>query len=809
MYADWHEALATLLVRTGEPGRPLYLFVDRDDLAQAGGDDDPSAAVAAFCDAYVSHVPRGEPFRYEHLRAQGFNPADRQVPPYLLGLVMSVLAVTEQPVGGAHGVYPRQNALLGREPLAQPPPGYTRHVPAMWQAWNRWLDDGGARYGTRTARSHPHWTHQGWARSQGIFRHQDRLLVQDFFEDRGIEPGDHLDAAQLVRELESWLRFHRRDGGRLLQLLGRDEAVRDVLGELLVSELTGWTGQVARSLGERRPRGLLVYDEWTGAFALALTVTPDLEGMVVDVGGVSVTLDAASGLVTVPSRVAPDTIVRDGETLRLSDSLVLRGGGDSAYVFDESVEAQGLLQERRPLLGRRYTLLVNADALPRVNLALNAAGASGFRVSGGPVAGWSWVVNVVFSRPVPPAFADVLAGASPTAPPQARLSGGLRVATSTYLSGGSPDVLLPPGCDPYSLLLDGASYVDDTPDDYVVNLPTDLPAGRHQVVIGDDRLPFRVEPQMQARPQATRLGYALDTSTDGAGPLIFSSSAGPLQPGQDGVIGARVQGIEVDPMLLVRVWPAQQVLVLTEDGLLVEVFPDVPRWMVEAGLEPTCVNVARVLRGVPGTAAFVLVWTPATGRVAAVEVPVGFPRAPGRVDVRERPDLVPHVTREWTALGSLDGARRSRVLGAALTRAGRDQRPGPPVAVLQRHGVSPLALPTERMDGLLDVMLRWLSELEHGVTSTARFRDTWTWLTSRRSEGDPADWRLALYHLQILGHAEVDYGRSRVGVAPAVANVLTRGRGYAALCGSRPASLVDALVTGRTGDPLADEAARH
>ena len=287
----------------------------------------------------------------------------------------------------------------------------------------------------------------------------------------------------------------------------------------------------------------------------------------------------------VPSRTAPADLLENGETLRLSESLVLRGGGDSAYVFDESIDAQGLLQERRPLLGRAYTLLVHADVLPRARLALEAAGASGFRVSDGPAPGWLWLANVVFARLIPTAFSDVLAGASPTSPPQARLSGGLRVGPSTYLTGGAPDVLLPPGSDPYALLLNGASYVDDTPDDYVVNLPTNLPAGRHEVLIADDRLAFHVEPQMHARPEATRLGYALDDAT--GRPLVFGSSAGPLAPGQDGVIGARVRGLDGDPMLLVRVWPGQQVLVLTEDGALVEVFPDVPRWMLEAGLEPT------------------------------------------------------------------------------------------------------------------------------------------------------------------------------------------------------------------------------
>ena len=385
-YAQWHEGLADLLVRTGELGRPLYLFVDRDDLAQVAGVDDPQRRWTTSASAYLSHVGRTEPFRYEFLRAQGFDPSDPEVPPYLLGLVMSVLAVTEAPVGGAHGVYPRQNALLGR-PARRP--GATEVRRARARRCGRRGTAGSAtevpRYGVPTARSHPHWTHQGWARSQGIFRHQDRMLVQDFFEDRGIEPGDHLEPTRLVRELESWLRFHRRDGGRLLDLLAKDEAVRDVLADLLESELAGWTGQVARSLGGATTSRSARLRRLVGGFSLGLTVTPDLEGSTIDVGGQPVTLDEAIGAAS-PSRPGR----RQQPCWRTASRYVCPTrsccveGESSAYVFDESVEAGGLLQERRPLLGRGYTLLVHSDALARLRLALSAAGAGGYREATGP-----------------------------------------------------------------------------------------------------------------------------------------------------------------------------------------------------------------------------------------------------------------------------------------------------------------------------------------------------------------------------------------------------------------------------------------
>lgn len=108
-----------------------------------------------------------------------------------------------------------------------------------------------------------------------------------------------------------------------------------------------------------------------------------------------------------------------------------------------------------------------------------------------------------------------------------------------------------------------------------------------------------------------------------------------------------------------------------------------------------------------------------------------------------------------------------------------------------------------------DELLRWLSELERGVTSTERVRTTWGWLAPRWGAGDGSDWRLALFHLQNLGHVEVDYERSRVGVAPAVANVLRRGGGLALLCGARPRALLDTLTQGVSSDPRVESALVH
>ena len=238
---------------------------------------------------------------------------------------------------------------------------------------------------------------------------------------------------------------------------------------------------------------------------------------------------------------------------------MLRGGGDSAYVFDESIDAQGLLQERRPLLGRAYTSLVHADVLPRARLALEAAGASGFRVSDGPAPGWLWrrtSCSPGSSRPHSPTCGWCLADVSP----QARLSGGCESARPRTSPWGAY-VLLPPGSGPYALRSTARRDVTTRQMTTWSTCPrTFQPADIRFSSRTTGRLPRGTADAR--RPEATRLGYALDDAT--GRPLVFGSSAGPLAPGQDGVIGARVRGLDGDPMLLVRVWPGQQVLVLTK-----------------------------------------------------------------------------------------------------------------------------------------------------------------------------------------------------------------------------------------------------
>lgn len=805
-YGQWLEGLFEHLLNNGTLGRPLYLFVDRHDLAEVAQLDDAEKALFSFTQAFNERASRTAPFRFEYLLAQSFDPTDDSAPPYFLGLVMSVLAVTEEPIGASHGVYRRQNALLGRASTATPPPSYAEHVPSLWRAWNRWLSQGGRRYGTPTARSHPHWTHQGWARSQGLFRQQDRLMVQDWFEDRGVRPGDHMSRAHLVQGFVTWLRF-RGSAGQALLARVQDDAAKDVLADLLELELRTWTGQAARAGGERRPRGLLVYDEWGQTFSLAFSPSADLAGTTITVAGEALVIDEASGLLTVPAEEQEDELLSRGVAIRLEEDLVLRGGGEPLYLMAESVEASGLLQERAPSIGLRYSMLLPDISLATVQEALRGSGVVDASPGRGPIPGWSWLAPVVFTRPVDDRAAAVLGTASPSPPPQSRLDGGLRVAPGAYLVGGAPDVLLHEGAHQAAILLDGEPYGGSALEDWVLKLPQQhLGTGRHSVSVAEDELKFDLRASYNASPVASSLGHNLELGASET--TVFASSARPVEPGARAIRGALIEGRPSSPPPLLRVLPGYEVLVLTEDGRILEIVERPARWLVQADLHPTAVELPAAVRGLTDPA-FVMSRSPRTGRIEAVEVSAEWELPPGTVRHSERPGLAHRLLVEWRGLPRTAETRRSRALTAALGRYGAQQ--GSPLTQERavEKPVTPLAVDGFAANAALDELLRWLSELERGTTSTEKVRATWGWLAPRWGAGDGSDWRLALFYLQNLGHVEVDYDRSRVGVAPAVANVLQRGGGLAVLCGARPRALLDTLTQGVSSDPRVESALAH
>ncbi|WP_406422040.1 hypothetical protein [Streptomyces sp. NBC_00842] len=90
-----------------------------------------------------------------------------------------------------------------------------------------------------------------------------------------------------------------------------------------------------------------------------------------------------------------------------------------------------------------------------------------------------------------------------------------------------------------------------------------------------------------------------------------------------------------------------------------------------------------------------------------------------------------------------------------------------------------------------DELLLWCSE--RGAGSLDAFRDTYAWLEKGKQESSAPDWRIALYNLQVLGHAEVDWEARIWSVTPPVLTTMPNSGGRALLVGQRPLWLMQRL----------------
>lgn len=90
-----------------------------------------------------------------------------------------------------------------------------------------------------------------------------------------------------------------------------------------------------------------------------------------------------------------------------------------------------------------------------------------------------------------------------------------------------------------------------------------------------------------------------------------------------------------------------------------------------------------------------------------------------------------------------------------------------------------------------DELLLWCSE--RGAGSLDAFRDTYAWLEKGEPKSSAPDWRIALYNLQVLGHAEVDWEARTWSVTPPVLTTMPNSGGHALLVGQRPLWLMQRL----------------
>jgi hypothetical protein len=780
----WNQHLAAALLVPGRREEPLYFYVDEDVLTEASGLP-RETALADFLAASRPFTFTGRPFGYavrqaRRWRGEGCHGA----PPHLWALALTVLAVTSDPVGDTDSVYRVQNHLLDRAVDTTRPPGYAEDVPQLWTIFNEWLQVEGRDFGLPTARSHDRWVHQGWARSQALFRFRDRRLIEAFFAATGFPPGSRPTPALLLDAFEQWLRYRGAAGEHLLARLGGG-VERAVAEDVLAEEAARWTGHPRSRSGTAPVSGLLTLDDWTDTLA-AVVRDERLVGIEVDPGdGNRLVVDEATGFIPLSASATARELIEDGLSLEVAPGLVVRVDAARAYAFVDEPSLGLLLQVIGPVTALDCRLLVRLADVADVEAVLSSAG-SPFERRPASIDGWAWI-RVLGRLPASATLAQLGLGGLASAPrPGSRLRGGLRVAPNTYLCGGEPTLeLRAPGL----VVVGGTEHVARELEFRLSDLGLD--PGTHTITIPDGQIVrFTSVSGVRSRAEGGAFGWPLASA--GAGHRV----SGPCRPNSSGLSGARViDGRESPNPPMLRAGAGLEYLALDESGALMQFWPSPARWVAEAAVDPLQVDALQTVRSsMPARPRVLLSWSKRSGRIGSTEIPPDVELLPGSMRRLQRPDLVAEIFgRPWQWYGTEAPRLQAEMRARAMTWARNRKATGPEGLTLvppkQRCDIRDGSFPNP-----YDDILSWLSEKESGGAGLDAFRDTWAWacdacgLTEMNYQ-----WRRALAILGRLGHVEVDQARRRVAVAPATLLRLPVSNGLHVLCGARPITLIERI----------------
>ena len=783
----WNKALFERLREDADARRLVYLYVDREVLADVSGIDDPAQAVADFTSAFLA-ASGAMPFARALSAARAWVRAGRvEDPPMVAALGMTVLAVTEDPLGASHNVYSRQRALLHLPEEGGAPDGYTEHVPALWQMWNDWLGTDGSWLGRSSASAGKHFTYQGWARSQGLVRARDRALMGEYFSE--VRPEALVDLHPDLRALEfiTWLTYR---GPRTAQLRARldGDAACQILSTVLADELDLWLQGTRRSQVKNRSAvpALLFYDESTRALGLALEVDDRVVGSTVDLGYGAEVLAADEPLRILSTDLSTDALLgMTGLQLELGGGLTLKTRPKQAYVFRQDALLAGRIEVRGDVAAETYFVLAHETIIDKVREALSLPASA---TAPGPGRGWRWLE----SPQVAAAAGDLRAlGLGSLARPQSNLltlQGGLQLAGRAYLQGGEPDVCVPHD---HKVRLDGV--------DLAVSLHGH--SSLRDVGVGDHLLED-LTTGVETRFTIVRPARSRARGSDETWPPTVESPRGIGSPSV--VSGAAVSGGEAGaPALVAEVRTGDRVLVVDDDGGVFEVEPPRERWLVRASIDSYLIDVFRTVRTMNPRPAFVLVCS-SKDRVVAVEVPAESRLSAGRVARTPVPGFRHLLYVPWMWVGrSAEGRRSSIVSGLVQTGAASSAAPSRRSPAAPAAEIPPRA---DLVDELIggnphDMVLQWLSELERPRVSIDRFVATWRWACERSGLHEMGgSWRGALVRLRLLGHVERDFERRWVRVAQPTLALLPSSAGLRVLAGARP-SMVRAWLDGSAEAP--------
>jgi hypothetical protein len=621
---EWAARLSARFFRREYGGVYVLFYVDRPSLAELA-DAGEEEAVGSLVASLVPQLRRREPKRlFEPLLKQtvrwkvagGAGP-----PPCLPALGLAVLAATEMRREGGRSSTNYHAWFLELMQLSLPDlegdslwHAYADAYPQLWENLRWWLDEcHGGELGLSTISEDPRNTKLGFADSQTIFMSSDREKLSQFFEWIRLRPGAEMPSEELLQYFRIWA-ARRGDLSPGAELMVLEEGPAQLqLGQLIAEAASRWEGGVRDDQGRLEGRISLTLTRPPGvSLGLAAPCPPGFP-RVLEPEGLDRPLRLEAEGFELPladdeqrwygSLDLPVTDRALGDGLRLeSGGYALRLPPYWFHVFHMSPElgCWASVEQLRP--SQPAWILVLGSRLDDVRQLLGRRARQDWRVverEGIAPKGWALIRDVIID-PGETAEDEELRRLVPRASNRLVLGGGLPLprGSQVYLSGGDPDVMLPPLSEDAPQLpieLDGAE-ISAEPGANLVSLVDLAPSeGSHVVRIGLIRRRYstiRTLGSVLPRPE-TPVGHELRGSGGHLSPTSLDASSDPALPDD----GARVLGSLVElgsslavesprsPLVLPR-GAQRRVLIAGRPGPIEEVgVPAEPLWMRIAGLQ--------------------------------------------------------------------------------------------------------------------------------------------------------------------------------------------------------------------------------
>lgn len=592
-YTAWNDALADWFFPPDAGGRPAYLTLDDEVLAEVALNqgwelDDP---LSAFERAVRTYVPPSHPFMLFVQRAKAWLKEDAQTrgnPPFVAILAATVLAVTKSnDLSGArsHNYHQPMAEILGVENSASYYADYREWVPWLWQQLAEWMVGLQGHRGTPTAWApETYWMLIGFSVSQALLRAGDRARLSDFFVAIGTAPGAAVDSEELVLRYAQWGRAGGNVPPRVLELLKRTDE-RKAIGELVARELEAWDGSTRDERGRLVIRVLPRIDLRNQELDYVLDVPERVRLDNANLFGREVALE--------PGRMHHCPLTVDDLPVGASWRSTFNGVAFSlawapVQPFLPRDEVGGYVAVPRTELGRTHLVLADAEHAEMATVFLgHILGAPPKHERRIPLpAGWVLFRDVVASDELADA-AGALRCLAPRADMLPHLAGGACVngQAHDYLHPYAPDLIVPGLEAGLEVRLDGVLLQTVDEHGAVITLAEEgLQLGEHEVMVGSTRLRFSTSELRQTTP--VPMTWARHFIDLGNGSLVPKPDVERMDLAATEVVRVSGAAIEAAPGVLPPNDPPLMIkeahrgyLVVGVDGRSALVEPPSPRWL--------------------------------------------------------------------------------------------------------------------------------------------------------------------------------------------------------------------------------------